>query len=147
MSPEVSETPKVEVWKKKRDKGTGSYYVLRIQWKHPVYGIITFYSDRFDGIREADSRAFAIARDLGIDRDTLPVCGEEREKPDIIGKRHAETGIEFCSEGQNGWINCREYARGYLVGVPYGDDAAMTKKRCLLVAQSIAGWGGGVEND
>ncbi len=60
---------KVEVHK------SGKGYRLRIKLSDPVYGLIVLHSDQYDGIREADSRAFVVARLLGLERDTLPVHG------------------------------------------------------------------------
>jgi hypothetical protein len=67
---------KVEVWS--HDKG----FRLRIVLKSSTYGNITFYSDHFRGLIEADSRAFVVAKQLGLERDTLPVhkCFSQREK-------------------------------------------------------------------
>jgi hypothetical protein len=62
---------KVEVWA--RGKG----FRLRVVLKDPTYGDIYLYSDYYDGLREADSRAFVIARQLGLERDTLPVHKSE----------------------------------------------------------------------
>ncbi len=58
---------KVEVWA--RDKG----YHLRIVLQDPVLGDIYLFSNHFDGLREADSRAVAVSRHLGLKRDNLPV--------------------------------------------------------------------------
>ncbi len=51
----------------------GKGYRLRIRLHSPDYGDIWLHSGRYDGLREADSRAFVVARQLGLDRDTLPV--------------------------------------------------------------------------
>ncbi len=64
---------------------------------------------------------------------------KQQDTPYECGKRHATIGIMFYSEGQRGWRNCREYARGYLNGVPYGSEPAATKAEYLVVAQRIAG--------
>ncbi len=58
---------KVEIWKH------GKGYRLHIVLKSPVYGDINLFSDFYDGIREADSRAVAVAQCLGLPRDHLPV--------------------------------------------------------------------------
>ncbi len=51
----------------------GKGYGLRIRLDSRDYGDIWLYSDYYDGLREADSRAFVVARQLGLKRDTLPV--------------------------------------------------------------------------
>lgn len=66
---------KLQIWAK--DKG----FIIRVVFKDPVYGDIQLCSDIFDGIREADSRVFVLARVLGLERDTLPVCYPDGRKP------------------------------------------------------------------
>jgi hypothetical protein len=58
---------KVEV--RKCDK----YYQLWIALRCPTYGLIFLRSDKFSNVYEADSRAFVVAKMLGLDRDNLPV--------------------------------------------------------------------------
>ncbi len=58
---------KVEVWED--DKGLCLHIII----KDPTTGDIHLYSDYYRGIHEADSRAFVVARQLHLDRDTLPV--------------------------------------------------------------------------
>lgn len=48
-------------------------YRFRIVLKDPVYGDIRLFSEYYEGLREADSRAVVIARCLGLGRDNLPV--------------------------------------------------------------------------
>lgn len=58
---------RVEIW---RD---GKGFRLRIELKDPSLGTISLHSDYYGEIIEADSRAVVVARQLGLDRDNLPV--------------------------------------------------------------------------
>lgn len=58
---------KVEIWKD--DKG----FRLKIVLTNETTGMIHLFSEYYQGIREADERAVIVARQLGLDRDSLPV--------------------------------------------------------------------------
>lgn len=58
---------RVEIW---RD---GKGFRLRVVLKDQLTGTISLHSDFYANIFEADSRAFVVARQLNLDRDSLPV--------------------------------------------------------------------------
>ena len=51
----------------------GKLFQLRFWVDDPVYGGISLFSDIYSNKREADCRAVALARLLGLERDNLPV--------------------------------------------------------------------------
>lgn len=58
---------RVEIWKE------GKKFRLRIVLKDASTGDIHFYSDWYQNILEADTRAVVVARQLYLERDNLPV--------------------------------------------------------------------------